>query len=220
MELEYQQSGSYVYRVYRAAFGDNQPFPNPFPNASFPGENLKMPSYQVFAPDRALVVGGSNLAQLQLDFANAFVLRPAFVAKYPASLATAGDFVDAVLATIQNEVHVDLSSQRTNLINLYNTGGRGAVIYRLADDNLTTNPINNRSFIDAEYSGAFVFGEYSGYLRRNSDIPGFMFWLGQVNSGPLRDITKQHAMVCSFITSSEYQQRFAAIVSHNNTECN
>lgn len=220
VELEYQQSGSYVYRLYRAAFGNNQPFPNPFPNASFPGEDLKMPSYQVFAPDRALVVGGSNLAQLQLDFANAFVQRPAFIAKYPASLATADQFVDAVLATIQSDIHVDLSPQRANLITLYNSAGRAGVMYRLADDNLTTNPINNRSFIDAEYNRAFVFGEYSGYLRRNSDIPGFMFWLGQVNAGPLRDIGKQHAMVCSFITSAEFQQRFSAIVSHNNTECN
>jgi subtilisin family serine protease len=220
VELEYQQTGSYVYRVYRTAFGNNQPFPNPFPNPTFPGENLKMPSYQAFAADRALVVGGSNLAQLQLDFANAFVLRPAFIAKYPASLTTADQFVDAVLATIQTDMNVDLSSQRANLITLYNSGGRGAVIYRLADDNVGTNPINNRAFIDAEYNRAFVFTEYGGYLRRNSDIPGFMFWLGQVNGGPLRDIGKQHAMVCSFITSTEYQQRFSAIVSHNNTECN
>ncbi len=37
-------------------------------------------------------------------------------------------------------------------------------------------------------------------LRRDSHSGGFPFWLGQVNSGPLRDTTKQHAMVCSFIT--------------------
>lgn len=220
VELEYQQTGSYVFRLYRGAFGNSQPFPNPRPDPNFPGEDLKLPSYQVFSADRALVVGGSNLAQQQLDFANAFVQRPSFIAKYPLSLATAEQFVDAVLATVNNDIHVDLSSQRAGLISLYNSGGRGAVMYRLADDNVNTNPINNRSFIDAEYNRAFVFGEYSGYLRRNSDIPGFMFWLGQVNLGPLRDLTKQHAMVCSFITSSEYQQRFSAIVSHNNTECN
>ena len=28
-ELEYQQTGAYVFRLYRAAFGNNQPFPNP-----------------------------------------------------------------------------------------------------------------------------------------------------------------------------------------------
>jgi hypothetical protein len=221
VELEYQQTGSFVYRVYRAAFGNNQPFSNGHPDPGFPGEDLKIPNYQVFAADRALVIGGANLAQLQLAFANAFVQRPAFLAKYPLSLATADQFVDAILATIQNDIGVNLSSERSALITLYNSGGggRGAVVYRLADDNVGTNPINNRSFIDAEYNRAFVFGEYGGYLRRNSDIPGFMFWLGQVNAGPLRDLGKQHAMVCSFITSTEYQQRFSALVTHNNTEC-
>ena len=221
VELEYQQTGSFVFRVYRAAFGNTQPFPNPGPDPMFPNEEKKLPSYAVFAPDRLLVVGGANLAQAQLDFANAFVQRPAFLARYPASLATADQFVDAVLTTLQSDIGVNLSGERVNLINLYNspTGGRGAVIYRLADDNLGTNPINNRPFIDKEYNRAFVFGEYSGYLRRNSDIPGFVFWLGQVDMGPLRDLGKQHAMVCSFITSAEYQKRFSAIVSHDNTEC-
>ena len=147
VELEYQQTASFVYRVYRAAFGNTQPFPNPHPDTNFPGEDLKMPTYPVFAADRALVVGGANLAQQQLAFANAFVLRPAFINKYPASLATADQFVDAVLATIQNDIQVNLTSERANLITLYNTGGRGAVIYRLADDNVGTNPINNRPFI-------------------------------------------------------------------------
>jgi hypothetical protein len=92
-------------------------------------------------------------------------------------------------------------------------------MYRLADDNTGTNPINNRSFIDAEYNRSFVLGEYCGYLRRNPDIAGFVFWLNQVNSGALRDVSKQSAMVCSFITSSEYQLRFSPVVTRNNTEC-
>ena len=95
----------------------------------------------------------------------------------------------------------------------------GAVMYRLADDNVVTNPINNRAFIDAEYNRAFVATQYFGYLRRDSDIGGFLFWLGQVNNGPLRDASKQHAMVCSFITSAEYQERFSSVVTHTNAEC-
>ena len=217
-ELEFQQTGAFVYRLYRAAFGNSQPFPNPFPSTSFPGENLKMPSYQVFAQDRAMVPGGPNLAQEQLALANAFVQRPAFTAKYPLSLATADQFVDAVLGTMES-IGVNLTSERAKLITLYGSLGRGGVMYRLADDNAQTNPINNRAFIDAEYNRAFVFTQYGGYMRRDSDIPGFVFWLDQVNSGPLRDTGKQHAMVCSFITSAEYQQRFSAIVSHDNTEC-
>ena len=125
----------------------------------------------------------------------------------------------AVLNKMKTDIGVDLVSQRAALIALFNSGGRGAVIYRLADDNVSTNPINNRPFIDAEYNRAFVATQYFGYLRRNPDLGGFIFWLGQVNSGPLRDVGKQHAMVCSFVTSTEYQQRFSLVVTHNNTEC-
>lgn len=217
-ELEFQQTGAYVFRLYRAAYGNDQPFPNP--STSDPTEGRKLPSYAVFSRDRAKVIGGSNLPAKQVDLANVFVGRPEFLVKYPASLGTADQFVDAVLATIQTDLGVNLSSQRNALITLYqNSGGRAAVMYRLADDNLQTNPINNRSLIDAEYNRAFVTTQYFGYLRRNPDIPGLLFWLGQVNSAPLRDVSKQHAMVCSFITSTEYQQRFSSVVTHSNSEC-
>jgi len=215
-ELEYQQTGSYVFRIYRAAFGNNQPFPNP--DSSNQIESKKLPSYAVFAPDRARVVGGTDLPSGQLNFANAFVLRNEFLAKYPAN-QNGPTFVDAVLATIRNDTGVDLGSQRSALIDLFNSGGPGAVLYRLADDNAQSNPINNRPFIDEEYNRAFVATQYFGYLRRDADIGGFLFWLGQVNGALLRDTSRQHAMVCSFITSTEYQQRFSAVVTHSNSEC-
>jgi hypothetical protein len=164
------------------------------------------------------VVGSSNLAQSQLDLANLFVSRSEFTNKYPSS-QDGPTFVDALLATILNDLGVDLRSPRSALITLFNAGGRGNVMYRLADDNTQTNPVNNRAFIDEEYNRAFVATQYFGYLRRDSDIGGFLFWLGQVNSAPLRDTSKQHAMVCSFITSLEYQQRFSSTAPHNNQEC-
>ncbi len=61
--------------------------------------------------------------------------------------------------------------------------------------------------------------QYFGYLRRDGDIGGILFWLGQVNSAPLRDPTKQNAMVCSFITSIEYQARFGPNIPRTNAEC-
>jgi CSLREA domain-containing protein len=220
-ELEYQQTGAYVFRLYRAAFGNTQPFPNP--DGSNSTEANKLPSYAKFAFDRARVVGGSSLAQGQLDFATVFVQRAEFKNKYSVGLDGPG-FVDALLLTIKNDLSVDLGSQRTALLDLFNqngggTAGLGAVLYRLADDNAQTNPINNRAFIDEEYNRAFVATQYFGYLRRDPDIGGFLFWLGQVSSAPLRDVTKQHAMVCSFITSDEYQQRFSPVVTHSNAEC-
>ena len=50
-----------------------------------------------------------------------------------------------------------------------------------------------------------MFTQYAGYLWCNPDMAGFLFWLSKVNAGPLRDGDTQHAMVCSFITSAEYQ---------------
>lgn len=223
-EMEFGNTAGYVFRLYRGSFGNNQPFPNP--SQTDLTEAKKIPLYSKFKEDRQLVVGGANLPQKQRTLANDFVKRPDFLTRYPVGLATADQFVDAVLATLLADLAVDLSSQRTNLINLYNTDGatqdekRGAVMYRLADDNAGTNPINNRALIDAEYNRSFVYGEYSGYLRRNSDIPGFLFWLGQVNGGPLRDLTKQRAMVCSFITSQEYQLRFGTTATYSNAQCN
>lgn len=214
-EQEYQQTGSYVVRLYRAAYGNNQPFPNS--DNSNQVEARKLVNYSAFSPDRARVRGGPSLAQTQLDLANAFVLRPQFIAKYPNSLDGPA-YVDALLANMNTDIGVNLTSERTALIELFNQGGRGKVLYRLADDNVT-NPINNRAFIDAEYNRAFVLTQYFGYLRRNPDIGGFIFWLGQVNSVPLRSLEKQRAMVCSFITSLEYQQRFSPVATHNNTEC-
>jgi hypothetical protein len=227
-ELEFQQTAAYVFRLYRAAFGNNQPFPNPdATNPAVPpmqqAEAKKIPSFAVFSSDRALLVGSANLAQDQLALATSFVQRLQFLSAYPASLDGPG-FVSAVLATINSADGADLSSQTAALVSLYSqagggTAGRAAVMYRISDDNQQTNPINNRAFIDAEYNRSFVAGEYFGYLRRDGDIGGLLFWLGQVNSGPLRDVTKQHAMVCSFLTSAEYQQRFSSVVTHTNAEC-
>ena len=214
-EQEYQQTGSYVFRLYRAAYGDNQPLPNPDP--SNVNEARKVPGYSLFVSDRARVIGGSSLSQSQLDLANAFVNRAEFLAQYPANLS-GPQFIAAVLQNIQAADGVDLSGESAGLLMLFNSGGRGAVIYRLADDN-AANPINNHAFIDAEYNRAFVATQYFGYLRRDADIAGLLFWLGQMNSAALRDVAKQHAMVCSFVTSAEYQLRFSAVVTHSNAEC-
>ncbi|HZE69751.1 MAG TPA: M12 family metallo-peptidase [Pyrinomonadaceae bacterium] len=215
-ELEFQQTGAYVYRLYRASYGNNQPFPNP--DSTNPTEARKIPSYAVFVRDRSRVVAGTDLAQSQLDLANVFVPRPEFLSRYPAALS-GSQFVDALLARISSDSGVNLGSQRSALINLFNQGGRGAVLYRLADDNVQTNPIINRPFIDAEYNRSFVYTQYSGYLRRDADTGGFLFWLGQVNQFPVRDAGIQHAMVCAFITSAEYQQRFSPVVTRSNGEC-
>jgi len=110
-EQEYQQTGSYVVRLYRAAYGNNQPISNNDNNPNFPNENKKLVNYSVFSTDRARVRGGPSLAQTQLDLANAFVLRSQFLVKYPNTLDGPA-YVDALIATINTDIGVDLSSQR------------------------------------------------------------------------------------------------------------
>src|SRR5262249_1320018 len=134
-ELEYQQTGAYAYRLFRAAYGNNQPSPNP--DTSMPAEANKIPSYDAYAALRARVVGGANLATGQQNAASILVNRPEFLAKYPANL-TEAQFVNAVLQTIKDADGADLFSQSSALMTVYeNAGGgnagRAQVMYRLAN---------------------------------------------------------------------------------------
>jgi hypothetical protein len=219
-EPEFQQTAGFVFRAYRAAYGNTQPFPNP--DNSNTTEGNKLINYSAFIADRARVVGGADLATSQLAFANLFVTRPEFISHYASGL-TGAQFVDALLARIQSDDGVDLTSQRQALIDQFNNAGggnagRAQVLYRLADDN-AQNPINNQAFINAEYNRQFALTLYFGYLRRNPDIGGFLFWQSQINTAPIRDVPKQNALVCSFITSGEYQMRFGSGVPRSNLEC-
>jgi hypothetical protein len=46
-------------------------------------------------------------------------------------------------------------------------------------------------------------------------VAGFNFWLGVLNSQP----NNFNGMVCAFITSTEYQQRFSSLVTRGNNLC-
>src|SRR5207244_9172823 len=104
----YQKTGAFSFRLYRAAYGNNQAFPNP--DTSNDTERRKYPDYAHFAPDRARVIGGADLTAGQQALANAFVQRPEFLAKYPAS-QTLDQLVDAILATLKNNIGADRTIQ-------------------------------------------------------------------------------------------------------------
>ena len=196
-ELEFQESGAYIYRIYKAAFG------------TLPGApNRANVTYAQFMPDRSRVIGGPQLDASKTEFANAFVQRPAFTAQYSTSM-TAAQYVDALNANTGNSL---TQAQRDALVSGLQSGAetRGTVLRTIAD---------NAAFIDREYNASFVLTEYFGYLRRDPDQGGYDFWLGQVNRYPIRNVAVQHAMVCSFITSAEYQNRFSSVVTHTNAEC-
>ena len=76
--------------------------------------------------------------------------------------------------------------------------------------------IETRQFKDREYNSAFVLMQYFGYLQRDADQDGYNFWLNVLNN---REPGNYRGMVCSFITSQEYQHRFGSAVTHTNAEC-
>lgn len=58
--------------------------------------------------------------------------------------------------------------------------------------------------------------EYFGYLKRDPDQEGYDFWLNVVKN---RVPNNYLAMVCAFVTSKEYQERFSLVQTHSNAEC-
>src|SRR5438552_967534 len=78
IELEFQKTGYFVYRIYKGGLG-------------------RQPVYAEFGPDRRQVVDGPTLEQTKQALMLAFVQRPEFVTKYAAA-TTAASFVDALIA--------------------------------------------------------------------------------------------------------------------------
>jgi hypothetical protein len=164
------------------------------------------PSFQQFTSDRGQVFEGDGLEARKQTFAANWVQRPEFLAKYPASL-NGPAFVDAIILNIAQNSNVDISGQRANLIADFNTGGRAQVVRSVAD---------NGAFAQAEYNAAFVVMQYFGYLQRSPDDGGYQFWLGILNNKAPNNF---RAMVCAFLTSTEYQQRFGSTITRTNNDC-
>jgi len=76
--------------------------------------------------------------------------------------------------------------------------------------------IDIAEFKDREYNPSFVLMQYFGYLRRDPDQGGFDFWLDVLNN---REPNNYRSMICGFITSDEYQQRFSSIITRHNSDC-
>jgi len=192
IELEFQKTGSFVYRSYKGALG-------------------RQPKYAEFSSDRRQVVDGPTLEQTKQAFMLAFVQRPEFVEKY-ASQTTASSFIDALIATLQRSSNVDLSDQRTALINRYSVGSNPSESRAF----VVRDAIDNAAFANAEFNPSFVLMQYFGYLRRDPDLAGYQFWLDVLNN---RVPGNFQGMVCAFISSAEYQRRFSSLVTHTDREC-
>jgi glucose/arabinose dehydrogenase len=191
IEAEFQNTGFFVYRFYKASLGTR-------------------PLFISFMRDRTRLQTSGNLAAEKTSYANDFVQRPEFVSRYPLS-QTGPQFVDAVLLTVRNSSNLDLSSKAGDLNNEYNLGAnqtdsRARVMIRL---------IEYDEYRQAEFNPGFVLAEYFGYLRREPDEGGLAFWLNVLNQRP----GNFRGMVCAFITSGEYQARFSSIITRDDRQC-
>jgi Tol biopolymer transport system component len=192
VEQEFQQTGYFIYRLYSASF-------------------CRRPTFNEFTSDRAKLMTGPNLEATRQALALEFVQRAEFLSAYPLSLDGPA-FIDALLSNVRNCSGVDLTAERANLLVAYNqpldqSSARASVLRLVMD---------NPAYIQAEFNKAFVQSAYFGYLRRDEDQGGYLFWLGVLNS---RVPGNYRAMVCAFITSAEYQRRFGTNVTRSNNDC-
>jgi methionine-rich copper-binding protein CopC len=204
LSIEFQQTGYFAYRTYKAGFGNiNSPsVPVPLRYREFIRDTQEL--------QKGVIVGQGNW-QAQLDankqaYALAFVKRSEFLVRYPASTSAAA-FVDALNT---NAGSVLTPSERSDLIIVLSPDPaddalRSDVLMRVAEHALLKQREMNR---------AFVLMQYFGYLRRNPDaapetglnFAGYDFWLNKLNSFNGNFIEAE--MVKAFNTSIEYRQRF------------
>ncbi|HEY0003861.1 MAG TPA: DUF4214 domain-containing protein, partial [Pyrinomonadaceae bacterium] len=174
MSDEFEKTGSFVYRIYKAGLG-------------------RQLSYQEFSTDRSRVQGGANLEPSRAAFAGEFVERAEFQQKYQTA-QTASSFVDALIDNIRQASGVELSGERGGLIGKYEAGGNLTESRSLVLREIVENP----SLKAQELNSSFVLMEYFGYLKRDPDEGGYQFWLNVLNN---KEPGNFKGMVCSFITS-------------------
>jgi CSLREA domain-containing protein len=199
LSIEFQETGFYVVRAQRAAFGKKS------------DTSSSRITYSQFLRDAQQVNEGVSvgfpgweqmLEQRKQFYAEQIVTSAQFVALYSPGL-TSTQYVDALFASAGV---VPSDAERQSAIAAFGAGGssgRIAAFRSVADSN---------SLRVAELRPAFVLMQYFGYLRRNpTDAPdgndtGYQFWLQKLNQFD-GDFQKAD-MVKAFISSVEYRQRF------------
>lgn len=172
----------------------------------YKGSLGRQPDYLEFSADRDLIVEGPNVEATKDAFANSWVTRPAFTQIYPASLTNEA-YVNKLFDTAGLIPFTAERQQQINAMAAPTNRTRAEVLREV---------IEIYEFTTREYNPSFVLMEYFGYLRRNPDQGGYDFWLNVLNN---REPGNYRGMVCSFITSAEYQKRFGPSISRTNVDC-
>ena len=129
VESEFQQTGYFVYRLYRGAFGGR-------------------PTFAQYLPDRNSVIGGANLDASRITLANDFVQRDAFKQAYPDSL-TNDQFVNKLYDTAGLFPYAVERHQEID--KLINGEPRSQVLQDLVEDARFKSAEYNSAFVLTEY---------------------------------------------------------------------
>ena len=178
---EFNLKGGYVFRFYRASFGQ---------------DFAKLPKYVDMVAGMRAVTGqtAAETNQKRADFAAGWVLRSDFLTQFPQSL-TPTQFVDNISA----KAGITLSNRSQIISNLTAAGNtdaaRGVAMQAIADSTEEQNK---------EFNPSFVYMQYVGYLRRDPEEGGYNNWLTYLNTHP----GEQNTMVWGFLDSAEYRNRF------------
>lgn len=219
LSIEFQTTGNFVFRHYRASFLETAQRPR------------ALPRYAEFLRDaqeisRDIVVGQSGWeAQLESNrqkFARSWVQRADFIAEYPESMTR-----DAYVNQLFQRSGVTPTTAETNAARAAYDGGTDLPDKRARG---LRSVVDSKSVYNQQYNAAFVLMQYFGYLRRNpngapdNDFSGYDFWLNKVNqfSNAGEDVrddqvaalrVKRAEMVRAFIVSDEYRGRFGGDAS-------
>jgi hypothetical protein len=171
----------------------------------------RRPKFSEFDADRNLINSGPDTDASRHALALAFVERSEFQRKY--SELTAEQFVDTLISTAKETAGVNLDSERKTLLALHDGSnvGRAKILSRL---------ITQPSFTDAQYNQTFVLMQFFAFLRRDPDKDAYDHWVNVLKHKPLRDRAAARSVVCAFLSSAEYQSRFAMVDAHNPAVCN
>lgn len=182
--IEFQETGYYVYRLYRSSYG-------------------RVPLLREFLPDnvsiaRGLIVGNdgwqTRLGENKTAFVRNWVQRADFRARY--DQLTNDQYVDTLILNLGGTI---TGAERDALV-------QDLIIGAVSRSDVLARLVENPAFSRAEYNSAFVLMQYFGYLRRDPDSIGFNFWSSKLNEFDGNFVNAE--MVKAFLISSEYRRRF------------
>ena len=187
---EFSNGGALIHRLYRIALGRSPRFAEFQENAN-----------------HLLATRAEALTRLVLEL----VKLEEFGMRYPRDL-TGEQFVDLLLKNVNETAIVDLASERSSLIGLFNgaDSGRALIIRQVAE---------HYAIVKAEHDRAFVLMQYFGYLRLDPNEQTLNSKLAELESKSRNDQHRYESVTCAFVNSADYQNRFGMVPTHNPLEC-